>query len=226
MKLQKRQPSYQWQNHLRTLRGWKTRRHNDYWRDFWARFYIILVFTLGLIAMALIGYMFTKAKEINDIQLHEQYLSQVIEKQIPLKFTSKTTQENAKTMQVIRVEAKKPIIPTKKPETPKKKEYTNPHLPDWKVEVVKIIKEYDWDWRIASATFYAESGFNPVMNSIGACGVTQLYTCPNINWRDARTNIDYAYWHKYIPSLKRRGNGWLPWVAYTTGKHKQYLYMF
>jgi len=213
MNLQKaRKLHYQWQNHLRTLRGWKTRRHNDYWRDFWARFYIILVFTLGLIAMALIGYFLTKAKEINDIQLHEQYISQVIEKQIPLKFT--------KEIKIERVEAKKPIMPVKKVK------YTNPYLPDWKVEVVKIIREYDWDWRIASATFYAESGFNPVMNSIGACGVTQLYTCPNINWRDARTNIDYAYWHKYIPSLKRRGNGWLPWVAYTTGKHKQYLYMF
>lgn len=145
MAKQKRQPSYQWQNHLRTLRGWKTRRHNDYWRDFWARFYIILVFTLGLIAMALIGYFLTKIKEINDIQLHEQYVSQVIEKQIPLKFT--------KEIKIERVEAKKPIMPAK-PESPKvwnAQEYAKNKtieiwgIQEWNAHYKLVMKESGWN---------------------------------------------------------------------------------
>ena len=100
-------------------------------------------------------------------------------------------------------------------------------MPQWKWDIVEIIKKYNWDWKIASAIFYGESGLTPdSYNYIGACGVTQLYTCPNIDWSNPAVNIDYAYHHKYLPALHNRGNGWLPWEIYTKGLHTQYLYMF
>lgn len=94
-------------------------------------------------------------------------------------------------------------------------------MPEWKWQIVEITKKYDWDWRVASAVFYGESGLNPdAYNSIGACGVVQLYRCPPIDWKNPEVNIDYAYHNKYLKG------GWRHWVVWQTGAYRQYLNWF
>ena len=88
-------------------------------------------------------------------------------------------------------------------------------------DIVKIIKQYGWDWRIAAAIAIPESGYNPyARNPSGACGIFQLHPCPNIKWWDPKTNIEYAYYNKY------KCGGWSHWTVYTSGSYRSYLYLF
>lgn len=73
----------------------------------------------------------------------------------------------------------------------------------WWGEVTK----YDWDWCTALYVIFAESGGLNVYNyqGSGACGVMQLLPCMYPD--DGAANIEYGYWHKYVPA------GWAPWAV-------------
>ena len=69
------------------------------------------------------------------------------------------------------------------------------------------VTRYDWDWCTALWVIYRESGGQNVYNyeGSGACGVMQLLPCMFPD--DGVANIEYGYWHKYVPS------GWAPWAV-------------
>jgi hypothetical protein len=46
----------------------------------------------------------------------------------------------------------------------------------------------------------------------GAFGLVQLLPKPAKVW-GALSQLVYAYYHKYLSSLRRYGNGWLPWAG-------------
>jgi hypothetical protein len=85
---------------------------------------------------------------------------------------------------------------------------------DWKKDIQKYICTKKWDCKTAVAVAIAESGLNPdAVSYTNDYGIFQLNNKPITDWKE---NIDEAY-----KMYERRG--WQPWVAYNTGRHKQYL---
>jgi len=77
--------------------------------------------------------------------------------------------------------------------------------------------------KIAGAVGMAESGGDPnIVNSIGAGGLMQIHP-PEPNYLDPEANMRIAV-RKYNESLSSRGNGWLPWEAYTNGRYLQWMH--
>lgn len=98
-------------------------------------------------------------------------------------------------------------------------------------DVESIIAQYDWDVRLATAIFRAESQLEPqAVNKmdnhkvcVGSYGVAQIgcihfgkYGIDWDNWDDPEVNIRTAY-------LIYREKGWEPWGAYTDKSYLSYI---
>jgi hypothetical protein len=86
-----------------------------------------------------------------------------------------------------------------------------------------LLRQYDWDVRIAMAIMRAESSCNPQAANwkdkhngcIGSFGLFQI-ACYDGQVYDPAENVAIA-WRKYQKS------GWQPWGSYTDGRYLKYL---
>lgn len=113
-------------------------------------------------------------------------------------------------------------------------DYQNPITPQVLGVVVDsteyIIAQYDWDVRLATAIFKAESQLEPqAINRednhkvcMGSFGITQIgcvhfgkYGIDWNNWDDPEVNVRAAY-------LLYKERGWKPWGAFTSKAYLRY----
>ena len=99
-------------------------------------------------------------------------------------------------------------------------------LPPFKKLVVKEIKKYNWNDRVAQAVFTGESGLNArAVSPTGDYGIAQInmrtwnghYGLNYKNVFNYKKNISVAY-----QIYKNRGN-FSAWTVYNSGAYRRYL---